>query len=74
MGVLVISHTVPQNHYSPSGRLIEQKGDVVVSHGIDTDTMKTVILPCDPFKQFTREHCEFIDGEWYLKEDDAKSA
>lgn len=43
------------------------KNDVIVSHGIDEDTLKTVILPNEPFKNF-RKYCYYDQGigEWII--------
>jgi hypothetical protein len=64
--ILVIRHTAERNEYDHHGRLIEEKGEVFVSHGIDTNTGKTVIMPCDRWRDF-QHACVFRDGEWYLR-------
>jgi len=66
----VISYTVPDNVYDPcSMKLVEKKGDVVVSHGVDTESGRNVILPCEPYQQFVRLHCRVVNGVAYLRED-----
>jgi hypothetical protein len=65
--ILVITHTAERTTYDKSGRVLEEKGTVTVSHGIDTNTGSTVILPQEPWDYFRRLHCELYDGEWYLK-------
>lgn len=64
--ILVITHTAERNTYDKQGRLIEEKGTVSVSHGIDIATGRTVILPCDLWSHF-KHNCEYFLGEWYLK-------
>lgn len=68
MSVLVISHTIEQTRYDQNGHIVERAGDKVVSHGVDDVTGATVILPCDPWDAFVRNHCDMIDGEAFLKE------
>lgn len=65
--ILVIPFTVKKDRYQ-DGKLIERKGDKVVSHGINEITGKTVILPCDPWDQFVSMHCMRYGDEYYLKE------
>lgn len=43
--ILVITHTAERHTYDHRGNLIEEKGTVTVSHGIDCETGRTVILP-----------------------------
>jgi len=69
----VIPYTYDRDEYgytngTPDPRkVIARKGDIVVSHGVCTETGHNVCLPCDPWHEFTREHCvRFPDG-WYLK-------
>jgi hypothetical protein len=64
--ILVIKHVAERTLHDRSGKVIENKGDVFVSHGINIDTEKTVILPCELWSNF-RHNCTQIDGEWYLK-------
>jgi hypothetical protein len=64
--ILVITHTLERNEYDAYGRLIAEKGSVWVSHGVDTETGKTVILPGDKWKDF-QHNCVLYEGEWYLK-------
>ncbi len=64
--ILVVLHTVERTAYDKWGKMIEEKGDVVVSHGVDCETGKTVILPCEPWRHFSH-HCRYFEGEWYLK-------
>lgn len=69
MSVAVISFTEPKTTYDNHGRLLTQKGDKVVSHGVDLDTGHTVILPSDPWESFVNQHCVYHSGsgEWLLK-------
>jgi hypothetical protein len=64
--ILVITHTQEFNEYDHKGRLVAEKGEVFVSHGINIKTGKTVILPCEKWKDF-KHQCSLINGEWYLK-------
>jgi hypothetical protein len=64
--ILVVLHTAERSEYDHNGRLIEEAGTVTVSHGINCETGKTVILPCDRWSDF-RHHCFNHQGEWYLK-------
>ncbi len=64
--ILVILHTAERTTYDRSGRLVEEKGSVSVSHGVDTSTGKTIILPCERWSDF-RQNCFNYGGEWYLK-------
>lgn len=63
--ILVILHKAEYNEYE-NGRLIEEKGQVYVSHGVNIDTGKTVILPSERWSIF-KHNCTYIEGEWYLK-------
>ena len=63
--ILVVLHTAERTKYDHNGRLIEEAGTVTVSHGINCDTGRTVILPCEKWSDF-RHNCAFIEGEWYL--------
>jgi len=64
--ILVITHTLERNEYDAYGKLIAEKGSVWVSHGVDTETGKTVILPGDKWVDF-QHNCANYGGEWYLK-------
>jgi hypothetical protein len=66
MQVMVITHMQERNEYDHLGRLTAEKGAVFVSHGVNVITGKTVILPCEKWRDFKHE-CVYIDGEWYLK-------
>lgn len=66
MQVMVITHRQEYNEYDHLGRLTAEKGTVWVSHGVNAETGKTVILPCEKWRDFKHE-CTYIDGEWYLK-------
>ena len=47
------------------------KKETIVSHGIDMDSGKTIILPCDPIEVFVRTCGARFDqdmGEWIMKE------
>lgn len=41
--ILVIRHTADKTTYDDNGRVLEERGAVTVSHGIDLETGKTVI-------------------------------
>ena len=49
----------------------DENRKIVVSHGIDADTLKTVILPCEELNYF-RIHCKayFLPsiGEWVMED------
>lgn len=64
--ILVIIHTATKSEYDKHGRLIEEKGTQTVSHGVDINTGKTIILPCELWSNF-RHNCFHYEGEWYLK-------
>ena len=64
--ILVIKHVAERTLHDRSGKVIENKGDVVVSHGINIKTGKTIVLPCELWSSF-KSNCKQIDGEWYLK-------
>lgn len=64
--VEVIPFTLTEDEYD-GNRIVERKGDRVVSHGIDINTGKTVTLPCEPFDDFVIEHCRLYEGIWILK-------
>jgi hypothetical protein len=64
--ILVITHTADRTEYDRNGRVLEEKGTVTVSHGIDINTGKTVILPSENWHNF-RHNCALYEGEWYLK-------
>lgn len=64
--ILVITHTATRTEYDHNGRIIEEKGTVTVSHGINCETGRTVILPNERWSNF-KHHCTYYEGEWYLK-------
>jgi hypothetical protein len=64
--ILVITHTADRTEYDSSGRIVEEAGQVSVSHGIDTRSGKTIILPIERWENF-RHNCFMFGGEWYLK-------
>lgn len=64
--ILVITHTAERTEYDHHGRMIEEKGTVTVSHGIDCETGKTIILPQERWSNF-RNYCTHYEGEWYLR-------
>jgi hypothetical protein len=51
--ILVIRHTAEKTTYDKQGRVLEEKGTITVSHGIDTNTMKTIILPQELWADFS---------------------
>ncbi len=64
--ILVITHTAERNQYDHTGRLIEERGTVTVSHGINCETGRTVILPNELWSSF-KHNCIYHEGELYLK-------
>ncbi len=64
--ILVILHTAERTEYDHNWNVIEEKGTVSVSHGVDCETGRTVILPCERWSNF-RHHCVQYEGEWYLR-------
>ena len=64
--ILVILYTAERTRYDKSGRLIEEKGSVSVSHGININTCRNVVLPCDKWSSF-KHNCVMYEGDWYLK-------
>jgi hypothetical protein len=64
--ILVILHTADRTLHDDKGRVIEERGTVTVSHGIDIETGKTVILPQERWSDF-KHHCVNYEGEWYLR-------
>jgi hypothetical protein len=64
--ILVVLYSAEKTLYE-NGRILEEKGDVFVSHGINTRTGKVVILPTEKWSNF-RHNCITYEGEWYLKE------
>lgn len=64
--ILVITHTAERTTYDKNGRVLEEKGEVTVSHGIDCKTGKTIIIPQERWSHF-RHQCVQYEGEWYLK-------
>lgn len=63
--ILVIKHYQDKDYYNSFGQVTSPKG-WYVSHGIDTNTGKTIILPSERWQDFSH-NCELIDGEWYIK-------
>lgn len=63
--ILVILHYQDRDYHDMYGRVTSEKG-TYVSHGINTKTGKTVILPGERWKDF-RHNCVQHGGEWYLK-------
>jgi hypothetical protein len=63
---LVITHTQERDSYDHHGRLVAEKGSVWVSHGVNIETGKTIILPEERWENFCH-HCVYHGGEWYLK-------
>jgi hypothetical protein len=63
--ILVILHHQEKDYYNHRGEVVSKAG-TYVSHGIDTETSKTVILPCDKWRDF-QHNCVLYEGEWYLK-------
>lgn len=53
--------------YDRNGHKTGEK-EFVVSHGIDLETGKMVILPCDPPHTFRGAYIDSDIGEWVLPE------
>ena len=64
--IMVITHKLERNEYDAYGRLIAEKGSIWVSHGIDVNTDKVVVLPPEKWDYF-QHNCVSYGGEWYLK-------
>lgn len=64
--ILVIKHTAERTTYDRRGEVLEAKGTVTVSHGVDCETGRTVILPNELWRNF-QHHCVYHEGEWYLR-------
>lgn len=64
--ILVILHRADRTEFDEHGRIVEEKGTVTVSHGVDCETGRTVILPQERWSVF-RHNCTQYEGEWYLK-------
>lgn len=64
--ILVITHTASRTEYDHNGHVVEEKGTVTVSHGINCETGRVVILPNERWSNF-KQHCMYYEGEWYLK-------
>lgn len=64
--ILVITHTAERDSYDRQGRLVEAKGTRTVSHGVNTRTGRTIILPQELWSNFIH-NCFLYEGEWYLK-------
>jgi hypothetical protein len=62
----VIKHVSDRTRYDEKGKIIETKGVEFVSHGINTETGRTVILPQEKWQNF-RHNCVLYENEWYLK-------
>jgi hypothetical protein len=45
--------------------LVEEDGKTFVSHGIDSDTLESVVLPQEPFESF-RSNCKITPEGWVL--------
>lgn len=66
--IVAISHTIEKNRFDKSGRMIEEAGDVVTSHGVDIHTGKTIILPEEPWDAFITHNCiHYPNLGWVLK-------
>jgi hypothetical protein len=63
--ILIILHNQTQSVYDRNGRVLEEAG-LYVSHGINVETGKTVIMPIEKWENF-RHKCVNYEGEWYLK-------
>jgi hypothetical protein len=64
--ILVIRHTQERTEYDERGKILAEAGEVYVSHGINIENGKTVILPDEKWSNF-RHNCVMYEGEWYLK-------
>jgi hypothetical protein len=63
--ILVVTHYQDRDYHDAYGKVTERAG-TYVSHGIDTESGRTVILPCERWENF-RHKCISYEGEWYLK-------
>jgi hypothetical protein len=45
--------------------LIEENGEMFVSHGIDSETLENVVLPQEPFESF-KLNCKITPEGWVL--------
>lgn len=63
----IIAYTVLDDEYM-NGALVNKKGDMIVSHGVDHDTCENVILPTEPYNLFIKENCKLVNNVWFLKE------
>lgn len=59
--ILVIMHTQERNEFDHCGQLISEQGTVWVSHGINTQTDKVVVLPGERWAQFQHEWKDIAD-------------
>jgi len=66
--VEVISYRIPEDECDENNNIVERAGSVVVSHGVDHETSRVVVLPDEPFLPFVKEHCEYFRGSYFLKE------
>jgi hypothetical protein len=48
----------------------DESGKLIVSYGVRTDTLESVVLPNEPFEKFMTQHCvrDLEHGNYYLKE------
>jgi len=51
--ILVIKHVSERTRYDENDKIIETKGEEFVSHGINTETGRTVILPQEKWQNFS---------------------
>jgi hypothetical protein len=64
--ILVITHCADRTSYDERGRVIEEAGTVTVSHGVNVNTGRVVILSQERWNNF-KHNCVMYEGEWYLK-------
>jgi len=66
--VEVIPFVFKENDHCPITRkILNKKGDMVVSHGVDHDTGKVVVLPTEPFQSFVSKFCDKVGSQYFLK-------
>lgn len=73
--VIVVPYIVENDEYErvanfTRGRLVHKKGDVLVSHGVCTETLRNIVLPDEYFYAFVEKHCYYDEElhEWVLND------
>lgn len=67
----IFSHTFENDDFDSCypHKIMNRRGDKIVSFGVDAETGKRVSLYGLPWKKFIEERCYQINGSWYLMED-----